>query len=181
MSTDTITFFDEVDGNDSGATSAAPWKILVVDDEEEVFNVTQLAISGYEVFGKQCRLLYAPNSKEACKVLDGNPDIALVLLDIVMETDTAGINVIEYIRKRLNNPIMRIVIRTGQPGVIPEENMLQAIYMAHDVNQTVIAFIDKIVAECGKAKHEYTSCAIPAEMFEKMKEIVPSPLRSSAP
>ena len=45
--------------------------------------------------------------------------------------------------------------------------------MAHDVNQTVIAFIDKIVAECGKAKHEYTSCAIPAEMFEKMKEIVP--------
>ena len=125
MSTDTITFFDEVDGNDSGATSAAPWKILVVDDEEEVFNVTQLAISGYEVFGKQCRLLYAPNSKEACKVLDGNPDIALVLLDIVMETDTAGINVIEYIRKRLNNPIMRIVIRTGQPGVIPEENMLR--------------------------------------------------------
>ena len=125
MSTDTITFFDEVDGNDSGATSAAPWKILVVDDEEEVFNVTQLAISGYEVFGKQCRLLYAPNSKEACKVLDGNPDIALVLLDIVMETDTAGINVIEYIRKRLNTPIMRIVIRTGQPGVIPEENMLR--------------------------------------------------------
>ena len=125
MSTDTITFFDEVDGNDSGATSAAPWKILIVDDEEEVFNVTQLAISGYEIFGKQCRLLYAPSAKEACRVLDANPDIALVLLDIVMETDTAGINVIEYIRKRLSNPTMRIVIRTGQPGVIPEENMLR--------------------------------------------------------
>lgn len=100
-------------------------KILIVDDEEEVFNVTQLAISGYEIFGKQCRLLYAPSAKEACRVLDANPDIALVLLDIVMETDTAGINVIEYIRKRLSNPTMRIVIRTGQPGVIPEENMLR--------------------------------------------------------
>ncbi|MBO4910022.1 MAG: polyribonucleotide nucleotidyltransferase [Lachnospiraceae bacterium] len=65
-----------------------------------------------------------------------------------------------------------IMIEAGA-NEIPEEKMLQAIYMAHDVNQTVIAFIDKIVAECGKAKHEYTSCAIPAEMFEKMKEIVP--------
>ncbi|MBP5762551.1 MAG: polyribonucleotide nucleotidyltransferase, partial [Lachnospiraceae bacterium] len=56
---------------------------------------------------------------------------------------------------------------------IPEARMLEAIYMAHDVNQTIINFIDTIVAEVGKKKHEYTSCAIPAEMFEKMKEIVP--------
>ena len=65
-----------------------------------------------------------------------------------------------------------IMIEAGA-NEIPEEKMLEAIYKAHDVNQTVISFIDKIVAECGKAKHEYTSCAIPAEMFEKMKEIVP--------
>ena len=65
-----------------------------------------------------------------------------------------------------------IMIEAGA-NEIPEEKMLEAIYKAHDINQTVIAFIDKIVAECGKAKHEYTSCAIPAEMFEKMKEIVP--------
>ena len=65
-----------------------------------------------------------------------------------------------------------IMIEAGA-NEIPEEKMLEAIYKAHDVNQTVIAFIDKIVAECGKAKHVYTSCAIPAEMFEKMKEIVP--------
>ena len=65
-----------------------------------------------------------------------------------------------------------IMIEAGA-NEIPEEKMLEAIYKAHDINQTVIAFIDKIVSECGKAKHEYTSCAIPAEMFEKMKEIVP--------
>ncbi len=65
-----------------------------------------------------------------------------------------------------------IMIEAGA-NEIPEEKMLEAIYKAHDINQTVIAFIDKIVAECGKAKHEYTSCAIPAEMFEKMKVIVP--------
>ena len=65
-----------------------------------------------------------------------------------------------------------IMIEAGA-NEIPEEKMLEAIYKAHDINQTIIAFIDKIVAECGKKKHEYTSCAIPAEMFEKMKEIVP--------
>ena len=65
-----------------------------------------------------------------------------------------------------------IMIEAGA-NIIPEAKMLEAIYMAHDVNQTVIAFIDKIVAECGKKKHEYTSCAIPAELFDAIKEIVP--------
>ena len=51
--------------------------------------------------------------------------------------------------------------------------MIEAIYKAHEINQTIIAFIDKIVAECGKPKHEYTSCAIPQEMFEEIKKIVP--------
>lgn len=56
---------------------------------------------------------------------------------------------------------------------IPEAKMIEAIYKAHDINQTIIEFIETIVAECGKIKHSYESCAIPAEMFEKMKEIVP--------
>ena len=64
-----------------------------------------------------------------------------------------------------------IMIEAGA-NEIPEAKMIEAIYMAHDVNQTIIAFIDKIVAEVGKTKHEYTSCAIPAEMFEEMKKIV---------
>ncbi|MBQ8139935.1 MAG: polyribonucleotide nucleotidyltransferase [Lachnospiraceae bacterium] len=65
-----------------------------------------------------------------------------------------------------------IMIEAGA-NEIPEAKMLEAIYKAHDVNQTVIAFIDKIVAECGKKKHEYTSCAVPEELFAAMKEIVP--------
>ncbi len=65
-----------------------------------------------------------------------------------------------------------IMIEAGA-NEIPEAKMIEAIYKAHDVNQTVIAFIDKIVAECGKKKHEYTSCAVPEELFAAMKEIVP--------
>ena len=64
-----------------------------------------------------------------------------------------------------------IMIEAGAKEV-PEDKVLEAIYKAHDVNQTVIAFIEKIVAEVGKPKHEYTSCAIPQEMFDAMKAIV---------
>ncbi len=65
-----------------------------------------------------------------------------------------------------------IMIEAGA-NEIPEDKMIEAIYKAHEVNQQIIAFIDKIVAECGKPKHEYTSCAIPEELFAAIKEIVP--------
>ena len=64
-----------------------------------------------------------------------------------------------------------IMIEAGA-NEIPEEKMIEAIYKAHEVNQTIITFIDQMVAEVGKSKHEYTSCAIPEELFAAMKEIV---------
>ncbi|MBD5393847.1 MAG: polyribonucleotide nucleotidyltransferase [Lachnospiraceae bacterium] len=65
-----------------------------------------------------------------------------------------------------------IMIEAGA-NEIPEEKMIEAIYTAHEINQTIIAFIDQIVAETGKQKHEYTSCAVPEDLFAAMKEIVP--------
>ena len=65
-----------------------------------------------------------------------------------------------------------IMIEAGA-NEVPEKKMIEAIYMAHEVNQTIIAFINKIVAELGKPKHEYTSCAVPEELFAAIKEIVP--------
>ena len=64
-----------------------------------------------------------------------------------------------------------IMIEAGA-NEVPEDKMLEAIYMAHDINQTIIAFIEKMAAECGKPKHSYQSCAVPAELFEEMKKIV---------
>ncbi len=64
-----------------------------------------------------------------------------------------------------------IMIEAGA-NEVPEEKMIEAIYMAHDINQTIIAFIEKMASECGKPKHSYQSCAVPAELFEEMKKIV---------
>ena len=72
-----------------------------------------------------------------------------------------------------------IMIEAGA-NEVPEAKMIEAIYKAHEINQTIIAFIDKIVSEVGKKKHEYTSCAIPAEMFEEMKKIVTPEQREEA-
>ncbi len=66
-----------------------------------------------------------------------------------------------------------IMIEAGA-NEVPEEKMIEAIYKAHEVNQTIIAFIDKIVEETGKPKHEYTSCAVPEELFEAIRQIVPA-------
>ena len=66
-----------------------------------------------------------------------------------------------------------IMIEAGA-NEVPEDTMIEAIYKAHDVNQEIIRFIDKIVAECGKEKHLYASCAVPEELFEAIKKIVPS-------
>ena len=66
-----------------------------------------------------------------------------------------------------------IMIEAGA-NEVPEDKMIEAIYTAHEVNQEIITFIDTIVAECGKPKHSYTSCAVPEELFAAMKEIVTS-------
>ena len=65
-----------------------------------------------------------------------------------------------------------IMIEAGA-NEVPEAKMIEAIYAAHEINQKVIAFIDQIVAECGKEKHTYTSCAVPEELFAAIKELVP--------
>ena len=65
-----------------------------------------------------------------------------------------------------------IMIEAGA-NIVPEAKMIEAIYMAHDINQDIIAFINEIVAEVGKPKHSYVSCAVPEELFAAIKEIVP--------
>ncbi len=66
-----------------------------------------------------------------------------------------------------------IMIEAGA-NEVPEEKMIEAIYKAHEINQTIIAFIDRIVAEVGKPKHQYESCAIPEDMAARIRELVPS-------
>ena len=101
------------------------WKVLVVDDEPSVHEVTRLTLSDFEFEDRPLELISAYSGQEAKVLLAQHPDIALILLDVVMETDHAGLEVARYTRHELNNHSVRIVLRTGQPGQAPEEQVVR--------------------------------------------------------
>lgn len=99
---------------------AQPWRILVVDDDPEVHEATQFALESLEVAGKPLTLLHASSCDAALELLSHEPDVAVVLLDVVMETPTAGLELIDRIRNELGLTTTRIILRTGQTGYAPE-------------------------------------------------------------
>ena len=97
-------------------------KILVVDDEPDVLSVTRLAIKSLRHEGKKVEMLTATSGAEGVALARLNPDVAVVLLDVVMETDHAGLEACRAIRAE--NPFVRILLRTGQPGMAPERETI---------------------------------------------------------
>lgn len=108
--------------NDEPETT--PWKVLVVDDEPDIHAITKIALSDFKLDNRGIAQLHAYSAKEARNILDENPDIAMLLLDVVMESDGAGLDLVRYIRNVLDNKSMRIVLRTGNPGHAPERRVI---------------------------------------------------------
>jgi signal transduction histidine kinase len=101
------------------------WKVLVVDDEPDVHNMTKLSLKDFEFDGRCLQILQANSEQEARKILEKESDIAVALVDIVMETDDAGLSLINYIRNELEDDLIRIIIRTGQPGMFAEKDVIE--------------------------------------------------------
>src|SRR5690554_3594013 len=106
------------------------WKILIVDDEPEVHAVTKLALSDFQFLGRGLEFYSAHSGAEAKELVKAHPDAAIILLDVVMETDDAGLNVARYVREDLGNRYTRIILRTGQPGQAPERTVI----VNYDIN-----------------------------------------------
>jgi HD-GYP domain-containing protein (c-di-GMP phosphodiesterase class II)/CheY-like chemotaxis protein len=100
------------------------WKLLVVDDEPAVHDITKLALAGFHYGRGGLQILSAYSGMEAKRMLAEIDDIALMLLDVVMETDDAGLRVVDFVRKELGNEALRIILRTGQPGQAPERMVI---------------------------------------------------------
>jgi response regulator RpfG family c-di-GMP phosphodiesterase len=109
----------------AAAGGAAPWKVLVVDDDEDIHTVTRLALGGFTHDGRPLTLIHARSGAQAVASMREHPDTALVLMDVVMETEHAGLDAVLTIRQQLKNHLTRIVIRTGQPGQAPEEMVVR--------------------------------------------------------
>ena len=121
---DELIFADEGQKEPQKVQNREPWKILIADDEEEVHTITRMVLEDYVFEHKGVELLHAYTGQETKKLISEIPDIAIILLDVVMEKDDAGLEVVRYIRDDLVNNFVRIILRTGQPGKAPEKEII---------------------------------------------------------
>lgn len=158
---------DEILEGGSGDT----WQVLIVDDDPEIHSVTQLALSDLVVLGRKLEYVHAYSGQDACKLIVENPDIVLVLLDVVMETDDAGLTVVKYIREALNRQDIRIVLRTGQPGYAPEESVIKE-YDINDYKTKTELTRRKLVTTVYAAIRAYQQISSVSESRQGLEKIV---------
>src|SRR4051794_9849337 len=109
---------------------SAGWKIAVIDDDPAVHDGTRFALYDYTLNGQGLEILSAHSAAEGRELLRAHKDIAVVLLDVVMETEGAGLELVGFIRTELKNETVRIILRTGQPGQAPERRVI----VDYDIN-----------------------------------------------
>ncbi len=99
------------------------WCVLMVDDDAAVHTVTRLALRGYEYKGRSLEFISAFSGKEGQQVFADRQDIAVALVDVVMERDESGLDLVDYVRRTLDNHCTRLVLRTGQPGCLSKQSV----------------------------------------------------------
>ena len=125
---DEVIFADE--DEDLKGSSQGQWKVMIVDDDEEIHNVTKLALGNFSFDGRSLKFVSVFSGEEARKAIQTHPDTAAILLDVVMEDDDSGLQFVKFLRQELNNALIRIILRTGQPGMAPEERVI----VDYDIN-----------------------------------------------
>ncbi|MEZ4449211.1 MAG: adenylate/guanylate cyclase domain-containing protein [Nannocystaceae bacterium] len=142
------------------AEDAPPWTVLVVDDDASVHEVTRIALADFEFEGRALRFLNAFSAAQAEALLTEHQDTALVLLDVVMESDHAGLGLVSYVREVLGNHNVRIVLRTGQPGQAPERRVISD----YDISD----YKTKVELTAGKL---YTAVLTALRTFSRLSEL----------
>jgi signal transduction histidine kinase/CheY-like chemotaxis protein len=106
------------------------WKVAVIDDDPAVHEGTRFALGDYRLNGQGLEIISAYSAAEGRELMRAHPDVAAVLLDVIMEADDAGLDLVQYIRNELKNETVRIILRTGQPGQAPERRVI----VDYDIN-----------------------------------------------
>lgn len=121
---------EDDDSTGPSGLEARPWKVMIIDDDQGVHDVTKLALSNFVLDGRSLEFLHAYSGKEAIEILENTQDVAVALVDVVMESEHAGLDCIRYIREVMKNQMIRLVLRTGQPGQAPERKVI----LDYDIN-----------------------------------------------
>ena len=126
------------------------WKILIVDDEPEVHSITKMVLNGLTYKGKGLEIIDAFSAEEAISILEREEDVAAAVIDVVMETPDSGLQLAKSIRGSLGNSLIRLFLRTGQPGNAPKESVI----LEYDIND----YREKTDLTAGKLITSIISC-----------------------
>ncbi|MFA8343801.1 MAG: SpoIIE family protein phosphatase [Rhodothermaceae bacterium] len=147
------------------------WKILVVDDEVEIHNVTKMVLEEVEFKNRSLEFIDAFNGKEAKEKLSESNDIALILLDVVMEDEDSGLKVVKFIREELNNRDVRIILRTGYPGQAPEKRIIVD-YDINDYKEKTELSSQKLITSVISALRSYEDIQTISELNKNLEKKV---------
>ncbi|NQY95230.1 MAG: response regulator [Campylobacteraceae bacterium] len=106
------------------------YTVLIVDDDASIQEVTSIILEDFKHKDYELNLIYAKSEEETIKIIEKTPDIAVIILDVVMESYDSGFKIVKYIREVLKNKVVRIIIRTGQAGRISEKDAV----VEYDIN-----------------------------------------------
>jgi response regulator RpfG family c-di-GMP phosphodiesterase len=168
-----LLFADEDDTGSNGNEHfpRETWKVLIVDDEEEVHQVTKIALRGMAFDGKLVEFISAYSAKEGKMMLETEPEIAVILLDVVMEGENDGLRLVRLIRRDLGNRLVRIVLRTGQPGQAPEHAVLTK-YDINDYKEKTELTTQKLFTTLITALRSYRDLKIIDNNRKGLREII---------
>lgn len=127
---DVLTFAEETVDDKKKDGSSSQWKVIIADDDDEVHKITKIVLEDYTFDDKPLLFYDTYSAEETKQVIQEDQDVAVVLLDVVMEKDDAGLELVKYIRENLRNKFVRIILRTGQPGKAPERRVI----IEYDIN-----------------------------------------------
>ncbi len=156
-------------GGTPALARSAPWRVLLVDDEPEVHVITRLTLRDCEYQGRVVEFTSAYSAAEARAQMEQCNDWALVFIDVVMETDTAGLDLVNYIRRTLGNTAVRLILRTGQPGQAPERQVIHDFDINDYINKTNVT-ADKL----------YTATLASLRAYHDIQKLHRADLRYSA-
>ncbi|MCL2340308.1 MAG: DUF3369 domain-containing protein [Proteobacteria bacterium] len=148
-----------------------PWKILIVDDEADVHSVTTYMIKGISFLGRGIVFFHAYSGEEAREILREHRDLAMILLDVVMESEDSGLRLVRYIREELNNHMVRIVLRTGQPGKAPAAKVIVD-YDINDYKEKTELTLNKMLVTVISALRSYHFISMLEDNRRGLKTIV---------
>ena len=141
-------------------TDADPWQILVVDDDRDVHITTEFALGSERFNGRGLRFQHAYTAAEAETLLAQPNDVAVILLDVVMESDDAGLRLVRIIREQLHLSVPRIILRTGHPGYAPERDVIRD----YDIDDY------RTKSELSRARL-FTSVATALRAFDRLRQL----------